>query len=213
MTQPTWGQQPQQPGQPPMYGQPQPGPYGPPPPQKKGIGVGGGIALGCGGLLVLGLIFVIIGLFASSGDSGDNKAGRTPAPTGTVEAPAAQPSAKAPAKKEEPASDSPVKVVAKKTEFEPSVLHDGSKYTSVKVTITNNGKKKIDINPLYLTITDTNGSKHTAELGVDENQIDTVDLLPGENITGVITGKGAFTPAYVTYTPGLFGEPVRGNVS
>ncbi|WP_241563246.1 hypothetical protein [Streptomyces sp. E1N211] len=69
------------------------------------------------------------------------------------------------------------------------------------------------MNPLYFTITDTDGTKHTVELGVDEEQIDTVDLAPGENISGTVTGKGTFTPKYVTYTDGLLGDPVRVNVS
>ncbi|WP_418955642.1 hypothetical protein [Streptomyces tritici] len=103
--QPGWG--PQQPGRPP-YGHPQqpggptpygqPGPYGaPPPPQKKGIGVGGGIAIGCGALLVLGLIFMVIGLLAYDGGSGDDKGARKAAPTAAAEQPAAEPSAEAPA--------------------------------------------------------------------------------------------------------------------
>ncbi|MEV4683600.1 DUF4352 domain-containing protein [Streptomyces kurssanovii] len=81
------------------------------------------------------------------------------------------------------------------------------------VTITNNSDEKIDVNPLYFSITATDGSKHNAELGEDENQMDTMDLAPGEKATGVITGKGAFTPMYVTYTDGLFGDDVRGDVS
>jgi hypothetical protein len=40
-----------------------------------------------------------------------------------------------------------------------------------------------------------------------------MDLAPGEKTTGVITGKGAFTPKYVTCTDGLFGDDVRGDVS
>ncbi|WP_241748408.1 DUF4352 domain-containing protein [Streptomyces sp. M3] len=87
----------------------------------------------------------------------------------------------------------------------------GDDYTSVKVTITNNSKDDIDVNPLYVTITD--GSKHSAELGVDEDQLDTVKLAPGENVTGTITGKGAFGAKYVTYTDGLIGDSVRGDVS
>ena len=70
----------------------------------------------------------------------------------------------------------------------------------------------ININPLYFTVTDTGGTKHTAELGVDKNQLDTVDLAPGENISGVITVKGKVTPKYVTYTDGFLGDPVRADV-
>ncbi|GGT58972.1 hypothetical protein GCM10010271_72960 [Streptomyces kurssanovii] len=34
----------------------------------------------------------------------------------------------------------------------------------------------IDINRLYFSITDRSGGKHTAELAVDENQMDTINL-------------------------------------
>lgn len=81
------------------------------------------------------------------------------------------------------------------------------------MTIANNSDEEISVNPLYFSITDTGGSKHTAELAEDKNQIDTVKLAPGENITGTVTGKGSFTAKYVTYTDGLFGDGIRANVS
>ncbi|MFF5804528.1 hypothetical protein [Streptomyces sp. NPDC012746] len=52
-----------------------------------------------------------------------------------------------------------------------------------------------------------------AELGAAEDQIDTVELAPGENVTGAVTGKGTFTPKTVTYTDGLIGKGVRTDVS
>jgi hypothetical protein len=89
-------------------------------------------------------------------------------------------------------------------------LHGGGKYTSVKVTVANNGEKN---NPLYFTIPDTDGVKHGAEPGMDEDQIAIVELQPGEKVTGTVTSGGEFTPQYVTYVDGLFGKGVRGNVS
>ncbi|MGA5198152.1 DUF4352 domain-containing protein [Streptomyces exfoliatus] len=220
MTQPPQYGPPQTPppGWGPPPGQPYPGgpggPYGPPPP-KKGLGAGAVIAI-IFGVIIAGLIllFVLVALL-TTGDSTSTdkpKAGQqTSAPAKSAPAPA--PSTKAPAKQEEPAADAPVKVTATTVAFKPSVLHDGTTaYTSVKVTVRNDSDEKISINPLYFSITDTAGSKHTAELGVDKDQIDTVDLAPGENITGVITGEGKFTAAYVTYVNGLFGDGVRGNV-
>lgn len=190
--------------------QPYPGPYGPPPP-KKGMSTGAIVAITLGS--IFGAI-ILIGAMAASGDTTDGKAGAKPT---TVEVPAAQPSKAAPAKKTqapaEPAEKAPVTLTAKKATFTPSVLHQGGAFTSVKVTITNNGTEKISVNPLYFTITDTDGSKHQAELGQDKNQIDTMDLEPGEKTTGIITGKGKFTPKYVTYVDGLFGEGIRGTVS
>jgi hypothetical protein len=184
-----------------------PAPFQPPPPKK---GMNGWAITG----IVLGGIFVfliVIGL-AVGGDTsnqGDDKAKSTPSSAATKAAPK-EADAHAESK---PAAQDPVKVTAKKTQFKPSVLHDGGAYTSVQVTITNNTKNSIDVNPLYFSITDSGGTKHTAELGEDEEQMETTELAPGENMVGVITGKGAFTPKYVTYTDGLIGDAVRGNVS
>ncbi|WP_329424011.1 DUF4352 domain-containing protein [Streptomyces sp. NBC_01268] len=210
MTQPPYPPQQPQHGQQwgPPSAQPYPGgPYGPPPP-KKGLGAGAIVAIVLGSIFGLLVILGVVGAMVSSGSS-DDKAGpkstrsAAPAPTKSSAAPPA----------EEPAEKAPVTVTARKTSFAPSVLHDGGAYTSVTVTITNvSAEKPISTNPLYFTITDSTGAKHQAELGEDENQMDLMKLARGEKATGVITGKGKFTPAYVTYTDGLFGEGVRGDV-
>ncbi|MFF9910629.1 DUF4352 domain-containing protein [Streptomyces sp. NPDC013457] len=219
--QPPPGQQPyppQHPGQTPAWGHPQQpgqpyGPYGPPPP-KKGMNPWAIVGITVGGLFAF---LIIVGLLVGDPEtSSDDKAGGKTTPT--AEAPAAQPSKAAPARKtqapaEEPADEAPVTVSAKKAKFTPSVLHDGGDYTSVSVTLTNNSDKQISTNPLYFTITDTEGVKHHAELAADDNQMDLMKLAKGEKATGIITGKGKFTPAYVTYSEGLFGEGVRGDVS
>ena len=225
MSQRNPGPHPQQPGQHPQSAQqPQPGPYGygpagfqpspSPSPKKKGMPAWAIVLITLGGIFVL-LIF--IGALAG----GDDSSSGTKKPT-TVETPEKKPAKKAddkadtkPAAKpaEKSAEPAPVEVTAKKTMFKPSILHDGGTFTSVQVTVTNNSDEKIDINPLYFSITDTDGSKHNAELAMDENQMDVMDLAPGEKATGVITGKGDFTPKYVTYKNGLFGDGVRGNVS
>ncbi|MFE5895846.1 DUF4352 domain-containing protein [Streptomyces sp. NPDC056488] len=207
MSQPQYG-----PPQPPQTGWGQPGPYGPPPP-KKGLGAGAIIAIVVGSVLGLFILIGIIGA-ALGDDTSSETSGKAPSKSAAPapeksSAPAAAPKTQAP--KEEPA-DKPVVVAATTTSFKPSILHDGGQYTSVKVTVTNRGDEEIDINPLYFTITDTGGSKHTAELGVDTGQIDTVKLAPGENVSGTITGEGKFTPKYVTYTDGMFGDGIRGDV-
>ncbi|MCH0539895.1 DUF4352 domain-containing protein [Streptomyces sp. MUM 203J] len=194
-------------------------PYPPPPPPKKGMSAGAIVAIVLGSIFGGAvLLMVIVGALVGGADtSPDDKA----APKSAAPAPEKPPAAPAEPKaepepepaKEEPVKEEPVKVAAMKTAFTPSILHDGGTYTSVSVTITNNSDKSISINPLYFAITDTGGGKHTHELAADKNQIDTVELAPGENITGTITGKGDFTPKYVTYTEGLFGDPVRGDVS
>ncbi|MFJ7070172.1 DUF4352 domain-containing protein [Streptomyces sp. NPDC101115] len=213
MTQPPYPQQQPGPGQQwaPAPGQPYPGtPYGPPRPPKKGLGTGAIVAIVLGSIFGLLIVVGIIGAIASSGDpkASDDK---RPAKTVTA-APAPKESSAPPAAKEEPAEEAPVKVTAKKTKFAPSILHDGGAYTSVTVTLTNSGDKQISTNPLNFTITDTDGTKHHAELGVDENQMDLMELAKGEKATGVITGKGKFTPAYVTYTESWFDDGVRGDV-
>lgn len=205
-------QQPQQPQQPGWGQPPTPPAWQPPPPKKSSAGkiVGFG-CLGLVGLLVLlGIIGALIGNDDSSNDSkGSNvTASSTAAETPAEEEPqkaAEEPSKKAP----EPA----VKVAAKKAKFAGSILAEGSNYTSVLITVTNNSDETVDVNPLYFSITGTDGTKRTAELAVDENQIDTVDLAPGENISGTVTGKGKFTPKYVTYTDGILGDPVRADVN
>ncbi|NEY36985.1 DUF4352 domain-containing protein [Streptomyces sp. PRKS01-65] len=185
------------------------------------------IGLGAVGLLVL---FILIGVVAGGGDSGDDggdggkdrtavagdkpktDAGAKDAAEGGSEGGAAREKNEAePA--EEAQDQGPVRITAKKTAFAGTILADGDDYTSVLVTITNNGDEQVDVNPLYFSITDTKGTKHTIELAADEKQIDTVDLAPGENISGTVTGKGKFTPRYVTFTDGFLGDPIRADVS
>ncbi|MEU8773406.1 DUF4352 domain-containing protein [Streptomyces sp. NPDC048606] len=191
--QPPYGQQP-----PPGYG------YPPPPPPKKSP-VGKILGFGCLGIVGVFLAVVAAGAIAGSGH---DTSGEDPAP----------PAAAAPGQPEAPAgkaagTKAAVEVTARKTAFKASVLAQGDGYTSVSVTVTNNSSKAIDVNPLYFTITDTGGGKHTSELGVDEDQISTVQLAPGENVTGTVTSKGKFTAKSVAYTDGLIGKAVRTDVS
>ncbi|CAM5291820.1 DUF4352 domain-containing protein [Streptomyces fumanus] len=187
----------------------------PQPPKKNSTGKI--VGLGCLGVVALFVLIGIVGAVAGGGD-GDGTDGKND----TAASAGAAPGGKEKQKEEEEGEakpkteapdEGPVKITAKTTPFAKTVLADGTGYTSVRVTITNSGDDTIDVNPLYFTITDTGGTKHTAELGVDENQIDTVHLAPGENTTGSVTGKGTFTPEYVTYTDGLLGDPLRVDVS
>lgn len=114
--QPGWG--PQQPQQQPYHPQ-QPGPYGPPPPpQKKGIGVGGGIAIGCGGLLAVVVLIGVIGALGSSDDT-DSKTGAKPAQSSAPAQPAAKP------KTEAPAAEAP-KDLSKADQFKAFVAKNGT---------------------------------------------------------------------------------------
>lgn len=207
--------QPQQPGYGyPPPGQPQPG-YGyPPPPPPRKSPAGKIIGFSCLGVVGVVLLIGIAGALAGGTDSAKD-AKEPAAPPAAASSPAAkapQVTSAAPAEKKQ----QPVVVAAKKTAFKPNILSkdSGETYTSVSVTVTNNSTKTISVNPLYFSITDTTGGKHAAELAVDEDQIDTVDLAPGENVTGVVTGKGAFTAKTVTFKDGLIGrENYRGDVS
>jgi hypothetical protein len=191
----------------PPPGQPQPG-YGyPPPPQPKKNNVGKIIGFGCLGVVGLFVLLAVVGALIGGGK--DDKAKEPAAPAAASSAPAKAPDAK-PA---EPEKKAAVTVVAKKAEFKKTILAQDDGYTSVSVTVTNNSSKAINVNPLYFAITDTNGTKHNAALGVDKDQIGTVELAPGENVTGAVTGKGSWTAKSVTYTDGLIGDSVRANVS
>jgi hypothetical protein len=198
--QPNWGQQPTQPG----YGYPQPQP-----PKKRSTGKILGIIAG----VFVGLI--VIGAIAGGGESSSgDKASTVTATSPAAEDPEQKtPEAEEAAAEPEPAPEAPVKITAKKAPFAKSILAQDGNYTSVKVTVTNNSDETISVNPLYFSITDTDGTKHSAELAADENQIDTVKLAPGENVSGSITGKGKFTAKTVTYTDGFFSDPIRVDVS
>lgn len=109
----------------------------------------------------------------------------------------------------------PIKLVAKRATAKASVLSEGGALSCVKVTVTNQTKKQLEVNPLYFSITDTGGTKHGAEgaLGEYEGQIDTTTLAPGEKATGMVCGKGRFTPKVVAMTNPLFSESARAQVA
>ncbi|WP_326668713.1 DUF4352 domain-containing protein [Streptomyces sp. NBC_01257] len=194
-------------------GQPQQPGWGLQPPAPKKSNAGKIVGFGCLGIVLVVILFAIGGAVLFAGDADDPSSTRKPAATEPAPKPTKSADGKAGAPKEEKSADAPVIVSAKRATFKKSIIADNDNYTSVQVTIENNGDKDIDVNPLYLTITDVGGGKHTAELGVDEDQLGTVKLAPGENVTGTVTGKGTFVAKYVTYTEGLIGDSIRGNVS
>ncbi|WP_405699053.1 DUF4352 domain-containing protein [Streptomyces sp. NBC_01383] len=197
----------------PQPGQPQQPGWGQQPPAPKKSNAGKIVGFSCLGIVVVVILFAIGGAILFAGDADDSSSASKPAATEPAAKQTKGADDKADEPKKEKPADAPVAVSAKKATFKKSVIADNDNYTSVQVTVRNNGDKDIDVNPLYFSITDTGGSKHTAELGVDEDQMDTVKLAPGENLTGTITGKGTFTAKYVTYTDGLIGDSVRGDVS
>ncbi|WP_405919657.1 DUF4352 domain-containing protein [Streptomyces longwoodensis] len=186
-----------------------PGGYNPPAQPPKKTNVGKVIGLGCAGVIGLVVLIGVIGVATGGDGDKDDKT--------TSSAPATVPDAGRTAddlpKQDDAKATSSVTLKARKTSFSKSILASDSNYTSVLVTLTNNGHEPLDVNPLFFTITDTNGTKHTHELAADEQQIDTVKLAPGENISGTVTGKATFTPKYVTFTNGFLGDSYRADVS
>lgn len=177
--------------------QPQP-PYQPMPP-KPGMSTGKKLGLGCGAFLLL--LFLMGGCVAvlSSGSDGSGASQDASEQTGeTTEAEVDEVA-------EEPVEDGPVVLTAEVADFVPSILHDGGDYTSVHVTVENNGDEAIEVNPLYFAIVADDGTKKdtTSALGMSESQIDTVTLDSGQRAEGVVTAEGAFAPASVEFEENL----------
>ncbi|MEU8344352.1 DUF4352 domain-containing protein [Spirillospora sp. NPDC048832] len=109
----------------------------------------------------------------------------------------------------------PIKLTAKRARAKKSVLSDGGALSCVKVTVTNQTKKQLEVNPLYFSITDTGNTKHdsTSALGEYEGQIPTTELAPGEKATGMVCASGRFRPKIVAMTNPLFDEAARAQVA
>ncbi|MGE7390451.1 DUF4352 domain-containing protein [Streptomyces sp. NPDC004126] len=213
--QPPYGQQPygQQPP-PPPYGQQPPPPYGypapPPPPQKSNAGKI--IGFGCGGIVLLALVLFACGAVVTGASKSSAKKDTpitVPSAPG-ASAPNAAPMQPAPGTSEAPAGtadkNADVVLTASPTAFRPSVLAQGSDYTSVRVTIVNNAAKQVDVNVFYFEVTAEDGTRKQIELAASEDQIDTVKLAKGEKATGTITVKGKITAKTVTFRNGFVGK-------
>ncbi|RCV54509.1 DUF4352 domain-containing protein [Marinitenerispora sediminis] len=193
-----------------MYGPPPP----PPPPQQKKRNPWLWGCLGCGGAALLVLVLAVGCVAVLGGDAPAPPAGGGSAASGPAEeSPPADSDAEA--AEEEVVEEGPIGLEATPADFTPSILAQGDDYTSVRVTVTNNGDESIEVNPLFFTITDANGTVHdTADgLGADETQIGAVTLAPGENATGTVTASGSFEPARVTFTESLIGDSVTADVA
>ncbi|RKS79488.1 uncharacterized protein DUF4352 [Actinomadura pelletieri DSM 43383] len=109
----------------------------------------------------------------------------------------------------------PIKLTAKRARAKRSVLSDGGPLSCVKVTVTNQTKKQLEVNPLYFSLTDTDNTKHDSgsALGDYEDQIPTTSLAPKEKATGLVCAKGKFQPKIVAMTNPLFAEAARAKVA
>ncbi|MFB0630725.1 DUF4352 domain-containing protein [Streptomyces sp. AB3(2024)] len=199
----------------PYPGQTPPPPYGypvPPQPPKKN-NVGKIIGIGCGGLIGLSLLLAACGAIIGSSDAvkkgvkeGAKAASSMPIAPAAPAASAPQASAPATPEAPKPAAKQDVELTATPAEFNASVLAQGDDYTSVQVTVVNNGDKEISVNILYFEVTATDGTRKTAELGAAGDQIDTVTLAKGEKVTGAVTVKGKITAKTVYFKNGLLGK-------
>lgn len=109
----------------------------------------------------------------------------------------------------------PIKLTAKRARATKSVLSDGGPLSCVKVTVTNQTKKQLEVNPLYFSIVDTGNTKHdtASALAEYEGQIPTTTLAPREKATGLVCAKGNFRPKIVAMTSPLFSEAARAQVA
>ncbi|MFI8006054.1 DUF4352 domain-containing protein [Streptomyces sp. NPDC086010] len=203
----------------PQSGRPQQPDGGPPPHEPRqprrpeGGRAGRIVGFSCLGVVGLVLVFAIGSAALLGGDEDPAPRGTEPAATASAAtASAATASKGGDAQPEGQEAREPVEITATMTDFQGTALADGAGYTSVRVTVTNNGRTVIGVDPLYFSLTGTDGGKHPAEPAVDESRIATVELAPGEHVTGTVTGKGTFTPAYVTFVDGIGGGSVRGEV-
>jgi hypothetical protein len=135
--------------------------------------------------------------------------------------PADEPTAVQPAKTGAAASGKgapktvPIKLAAKRATADKSVLSQGGALSCARVTVTNRSTKNVEVNPLYFSLTDSGGTKHGLDsaLGEYEGQIDTTTLAPDEKATGLVCGKGKWTPKVVALTNELFTEAARAEVA
>ncbi|WP_306366954.1 DUF4352 domain-containing protein [Nocardiopsis sp. CC223A] len=175
------------------YGAP-PG-YGPP--QEKQTSWGRILGIGCGVLLLLLLVgggCTAIGLvLAQSGTPMMGAPGTDdPGPLQLEEGPGG------------------AELTAGRTDFEPGPLYSSGDFTSVDVSVRNNGREQLDVNPLYFSVVDASGTLHSTSegIGMDVRELDARTLVPGQSTSGVITVQGLVEADHVVFEP-FYGEPVR----
>ncbi|MEE2044084.1 DUF4352 domain-containing protein [Nocardiopsis tropica] len=158
------------------------------------------IGIGCGVLLLLLLLgggcTAIALISAGVGDRATEGSGeRAPGDEGLTETRGAE-------------------VTAGETDFEPSPLYAEGVYTSVAVSVTNSGEEQLDVNPLYFSIVDEEGSVHSTSeaIGMDANELGAQTLAPGQTTSGAITVEGRVDAARVVFEP-FYSGPVEAPVT
>jgi len=95
---------------------------------------------------------------------------------------------------------------------------EGKHLVSVEVVIENYSGESISVNPLHTTLIDSQGLAYMPELGASEthDQINTLDLFPGERISGWISFKieDGSPPSKIKYEVDMWtGEVVEADLS
>ncbi|MFC0037111.1 hypothetical protein [Actinomadura rayongensis] len=92
-----------------------------------------------------------------------------------------------------------------------SVLGDGGALSCAKVSVTNQTTRNLQVNPLYFSLTDSGGAKHTADsaLGERQDQIATPTRAPKEKVIGFVRARGRFLSEIIATTHPLFSEAAR----
>lgn len=170
--------------------------YGPP--QEKQTPWGRILGIGCGVLLLLLLVgggCTAIGLVLAQSGS----------PMGS--GPGADDSG--PLQQQEEGTGG-AEVTAGRTDFEPGPLYSSGDFTSVDVSVRNEGGEPLDVNPLYFSVIDASGTLHSTSegIGMDARELDASTLVPGQSTSGVITVQGMVEADRVVFEP-FYGEPVE----
>jgi hypothetical protein len=192
------------------------GPYGQPPqPPKKGMSTGAKIGigcLGCGGVAMLGFVFLlVIGLLAGGDDTSDTTVAASP-----EAAESSAPAEEAAAEEEPAAEESAVTMTATSAGTVGDVTGDGTVYTAIDVEVVNDSDEPIDVNPINFTAVLADGtvvSEWADTLFADIDTIDAVTLQPGQRASGQIALVGEVDVASVEMADlwGL-GDPVVAEV-
>jgi Domain of unknown function (DUF4352) len=111
-----------------------------------------------------------------------------------------------------PKAAPPVKLTATKTAFKKQEFVDAGPHTCARVTVTNNSKKNVEVNPFYFAVTGTDGEKRNAATGVARGEFDSLTLAPGEKASGTVCTETTSPPKVITFTDPTFAEAARAEV-
>jgi len=89
----------------------------------------------------------------------------------------------------------------------------GGPYSCVRVTVTSQSAKNVEINPWYFSVTGEDGVKRQGEVGVADDEFDALTIAPGERAVGVVCTETDSAPKIVTFTDPLFSEAARAEVA